>query len=289
MDVDVELGLLDRGSAYSIPSSTASSQETLFGGGKVHPGYGASKLPLRPSGSGAAAGQAYDKIFQSQLGAAASDPNNPIGEAFYRKVYGYTNKEQYDRETFALFRKHGLLAARYQPAPGQKYSQTYKPYELPWNKETKSQWPQHWKLVNPRAGQKKNQNKQKPAKESPSTQELKSGLTLPFSNNIGPGNTIQEPISSADAIAEAHDRDYQNAKKDSDVLQADKQAISSFAHEAIYAKDPVSGYQAAVGAVGLGVKHAVESAIGKVLYGKSLCLEHVLSALLQWNVPIGIV
>ena len=52
------------------------------------------------------------------------------------------------------------------------------------------------------------------------------------------------------------------------MLSADKEAISHFVHEAINGQDPVSQAQAALGAVGLGIKHGVEKVIG-VQYGEN--------------------
>ena len=159
--------------------------------GRVHPGYGASRLPLRPTSSGAFAGQHHQKIFEGHLGRAAGDPNNPISKWFYNLLYG-------------------------KPDVADKGE---------------------------------------------------AGLTLPFSNNIGPGNQIAPAKSAADAIAQGHDLHYQAATKDSDVLSADKEAISHFVHEAINAQDPVSQAQATIGAIGLGIKHGVENVIG-VQYGE---------------------
>ena len=93
-----------------------------------------------------------------------------------------------------------------------------------------------------------------------------SGHTLPFSQNIGPGNSLGDPRSKADEIALGHDLHYQDAKSDQHIYEADKEAISHFVHEAITGDNPVSNLQAAIGAVGLGVKHGVEKVTG-VLYG----------------------
>jgi hypothetical protein len=57
----------------------------------------------------------------------------------------------------------------------------------------------------------------------------RNGLVLPFSNNIGPGNPIRPATNRADLIAQGHDLHYQQAKSDSDVLSADREAISQFA------------------------------------------------------------
>ncbi|QHY93495.1 structural protein [Ambidensovirus_Croatia_17_S17] len=256
-------------------SSASTSTETLFqqptertsllNRSRVHPGYGASKLPLRPTGAAGAAGSQYDAIFQSQLGRAAAT-GNPLGLFKHRDAY-------YASVPFELRRLP--LADR------QKY---IKPYNVPWNKETKTQFRQHWRLVNPRAGQKRLQQQQQAAKQKEveanrAQANLARGeptwygkaLTLPLSKNLGPGNRISPATNTADVIAQGHDLHYQDAKKDSDVLQADREAINQFTHEAIQGSDPVSRLHAAVGAVGLGIKHTVESLTGKVIYGELIC------------------
>lgn len=206
MSHDIELGPL-------LPSSASSSEETLYtryGSAKVHRGYGASRLPLRPSPSaGFAAGQNYQKIFEGHLGNAAADPNNPVGNWFYDQIYGKKNDEA-----------QRLLEESYKDG-------SFVP-----------------------------------------TEELKPGIVLPYSNNIGPGNSLQPARTRADSIAQGHDIHYKDAKKDSDVLSADREAISQFIHEVVYPENPISQLQAAVGAVGLGAKHGFESLSGKVFYGK---------------------
>lgn len=150
----------------------------------------------------------------------------------------------------------------------QKY---IKPYGQPWNAETKAQYPRHWNLVKPPDIVKSQpQPKQEPVLSR--GQPVTYGKTLPFSNNIGPGNSIQPALTNADLVAQGHDLHYQLAKKDSDVLSADREAISQFAHEAVSGSDPISQLQAGAGAIGLGIKHIAESALGKVIYGgKFIC------------------
>ncbi|WBG67115.1 hypothetical protein [Drosophila suzukii associated ambidensovirus 1] len=197
MSDDVELGLL-------LPGVSSSSGSTTYGSSKIHRGYGASRIPLKnSSGAGFAAGQNYQRIFEGQLGSAAADPRNPVGDWFYNLFYGSKS------------------------APSSP------------NLE-----------------------------RSPEAEEVKSGHVLPFSKNIGPGNSIQPALTRADAIAQGHDLHYKYAKKDSDVLSADREAISQFANEFVNPENPVSQLQAAIGFVGLGAKHGVESLSGKVFYGK---------------------
>lgn len=261
-------------------SSASTSTETLFqqptertgliNRTRVHPGYGASRLPIRPTAAAGAAGSQYDPIFQGQLGAAAST-GNPLGIFQSRDAY-------YDAVPFELRR-----------LPLSERQQLIKPYNVPWNKQTKAQFPRHWRLVNPRAGQKRVQQpteqQLKEIHDSRAQANLARGEpswygrqpTLPLTNNLGPGNRISPATNAADAIAQGHDLHYQDAKENTDVLQADREAISQFAHEAIQGSDPVSRVHAAVGALGLGIKHTVESLTGKVIYGEfSLqCLDHL--------------
>jgi hypothetical protein len=56
------------------------------------------------------------------------------------------------------------------------------------------------------------------------------------------------------------------------VLSAHREAISQFDTRQLQGQDPISRVHAAVGGIGLGVKHAVEHLSGKVYYGKQ-CLE----------------
>jgi hypothetical protein len=151
-----------------------------------------------------------------------------------------------------------------------------KPYGDPWNKDTKAKYPEHWRLVNPRRGLKKvKKQEEREAQARRDSANLargeppRNGLVLPYSNNIGPGNPIRPATNRADLIAQGHDLHYQQAKSDSDVLSADREAISQFAHEAVQGQDPISRIHAAVGGIGLGVKHAVEHLSGKVYYGKN--------------------
>lgn len=280
-------GVRHRGGYVSIPIHSSNSSISSAGSTSK------TRVPSNPKVGGAAvaAGNQYQHIFEGQLGSTAAHPNNPLGNWFHKQVYGTTNEQKYLEDVKKLFEPHGLKVEKYNPAPSQKYSQTYKPYGLPWNKETKAQWPQHWKLVNPRAGQNKNRKAQQQARDGAILsrgEPPRHGLVLPFSNNIGPGNPIRPATNRADLIAQGHDIHYQQAKTDSDVLSADREAISQFAHEAIQGKDPLSRIHAAVGGIGLGAKHTVERLTGKVFYGKQ-CLELDLWVRILRIVLIGIV
>ena len=232
MSDDIELGLLG-----VTPSSSSS---TLFDRSKVHSGYGARKIPIKFGSGAVAAGSSYQPIFEGHLGQAAAQ-GDPFGIKAQRSKDLETQRI-YDEEVTT----GNILRA-----------EDIKPYNLNWNQQTRKDYPKHWAKV------RKNLNH--------STQKkliIKPGLTLPFSKNIGPGNTIQRPLTRSDAIAAGHDLHYQYAKKDSDVLSADREAISHFAHEVVNPEHPISQIQAGIGFIGLGAKHAGEYLSGKVYYGK---------------------
>lgn len=244
-------GVRNRGGYTAIPIHSSDSSLSSVGSTSKY------RTPSTPRVGAAAlgAGTQYQHIFEGQLGAAAAHPNNPLGRA----VTG--NRDDYYASVPWELRRLGLTDRQ----------RLIKPYGDNWNKDTKAKYPQHWKLVNPRRGQ----NKVKKQKQQPNLargEPPRHGLTLPFSNNIGPGNPIRPATNRADLIAQGHDLHYQQAKSNTDVLSADREAISQFAHEAIQGQDPISRVHAAVGGIGLGVKHAVERLSGKVFYGKQ-CLE----------------
>lgn len=77
--------------AQYIPLRTFGSDSSVNSdveSGRVHSGYGASRLPIRPTAGAAYAGAAHQRIFEGHLGRAAGDPNNPIGQWFHEKFYG---------------------------------------------------------------------------------------------------------------------------------------------------------------------------------------------------------
>ena len=228
MSDDIELGLLDN-------SSSRSSSNTTLYDRRVHPGYGARRLPLKTSSGIVGAGQNYQPVFENQLGiaAATSDP------------FGINKQRKQDLETQSIYDQEASQGNILRASE-------IKPQSINWNKVTRKQYPAHWK------GVKAWKEKHLPAKQ---------GLTLPFSKNIGPGNTVQQPLTRSDAIAASHDIHYEDAKSSSDVLSADKEAISHFAYETVNPEHPISQIQASIGLLGLGAKHTAESLSGKVFYG----------------------
>lgn len=260
----IELG------GFSSGSSVGSSTETLFSKedysrSRVHPGYGASQIPLKLNfGTAIYAGSGYNKLLQGQLGAAASNPDNAFSRAVFGEVKG--SAEQYEEDTSNLFAKAGKkTTATFHGSTG-TWSRNYKPYNQEWNDVTRALYPEHWNLLNPQVAQQERRDQANLSRGEP--QWYGKAPVLPLSRNIGPGNRISPPTNAADSIAAHHDLHYEQAKKDSDVLSADREAISQFIHEAVQSQDPVSRLHATVGAVGLGVKHAVESLTGQVYYGE---------------------
>lgn len=252
-------GVRHRGGYVAIPIN--SSNSSISSAGSI------SKTRFTPAprlgGVAVGVGSQYQHIFEGHLGAAASHPDNPLTRAIFGGRNDYYASVPWEIRRLSLADRQRLT----------------KPYGEPWNKDTKAKYPEHWRLVNPRRGQKKiKKQEEREAQRRRDSANLargeppRNGLVLPFSNNIGPGNPIRPATNRADLIAQGHDLHYQQAKSDTDVLSADREAISQFAHEAVQGQDPISRIHAAVGGIGLGVKHAVEHLSGKVFYGKQ-CLE----------------
>lgn len=230
--------------------SSTGSEVTLLdlgyiesGNPRVHSGYGASRLPIQPSASAGIAGSQFDKIFQAQLGRAAA--SNSLGLFKTREHY-------YAAVPYELRRLDRAGREQY-----------IKPYDKPWNEETKAQYSRHWNLV-------KHEYKEPEVIRNPTNWEqlVSYGIILPYSRNIGPGNTIQEATNNADLIAQGHDLHYKQSKSDQDIFNADREALGQFIVEATNPQDPISQVQAAIGAVGLGIKHGAELALGRPIYGK---------------------
>ena len=258
-----------RGGYIAIPISSSTSSISSAGSTSK------TRVPPTPRIGSAVvgAGSQYQHIFEGQLGAAAAHPDNPISKFFFGARDDYYGAVPWELRRLGRAERKGLI----------------KPYGEPWNKETKAKYSQHWRLVNPRRGQKREKQQAQARRDSANLargEPPRNGLVLPFSNNIGPGNPIRPATNRADLIAQGHDLHYQEAKSNTDVLSADREAISQFAHEAVQGQDPISRIHAAVGGIGLGVKHAVEHISGKVLYGKP-CLELDHWVRILRNVQIG--
>lgn len=89
-------------------------------------------------------------------------------------------------------------------------------------------------------------------------------FVLPGYKYLGPGNKLNSgaPVNSADFIAQKHDNAYHNANTKQDIYDADKEAINEFASNFI--EKPTIG--AALGYIGLGAKHIVETSLNTLIY-----------------------
>lgn len=85
-------------------------------------------------------------------------------------------------------------------------------------------------------------------------------VSLPDHRYIGPGNTIDdtEPVDLDDSIAKEHDINYEKAKTQEDVQEADRQGADEFLSDFIDNKNPHS----AIGYIGLKAKEKFESIVG---------------------------
>nr|QOD39572.1 VP [uncultured densovirus] len=85
-------------------------------------------------------------------------------------------------------------------------------------------------------------------------------VSLPGHKYIGPGNTIDDtqPIDVDDSIAREHDINYENAKTQEDIQEADKHGADDFLSDVIDNHNPHS----VVGYIGLKAKEAFEKTVG---------------------------
>jgi hypothetical protein len=96
---------------------------------------------------------------------------------------------------------------------------------------------------------------------------LSGGATLPGHKYIGPGNDENSgtPVDTDDAIAQAHDIAYANAKTQQDVINADTDAIAQFDHD----WNSNTNFHSLAGRTGLQIKKTIEGYTG-VIYPSSL-------------------
>nr|QUS52527.1 VP1 [Mute swan feces associated ambidensovirus 1] len=86
-------------------------------------------------------------------------------------------------------------------------------------------------------------------------------ITLPGHKYIGPGNSLDKgaiPVDYDDMISEDHDREYSKAKTQEDIYNADKKYLN----KAVYDTFARGNIHSGIGALGIGVKHAVEKVVG---------------------------
>lgn len=89
-------------------------------------------------------------------------------------------------------------------------------------------------------------------------------ISIPGHHYAGPGNTLTDtkPIDADDHLAQQHDKDYQNAKSDQDIREADRHFIAENI-ELAKQGDP----HAIINTVGIGSKYALESLTGVIYKG----------------------
>lgn len=223
-------------STFSIDSGSSTGSEVPLFDRRLHRGYGSSRVPLNsPAGIGFTAGHHF-RTAEHHLGIAA----RPV-----------VNDNVPQQGTWHVDAKGNWVQANKPSTSGKLDNLTPGSAGFKWNKATRKAFPKEWRAYKVERDSKKDDNS--------------ASLTLPYSNNIGPGNIVQEALTNADTIAQGHDLHY---SEPGNVQEADKEAIIHFAHETIYGSNPVSQVQAAIGVVGLGVKHVAEHIYGGTLYGK---------------------
>nr|QOD39468.1 ORF1 [uncultured densovirus] len=85
-------------------------------------------------------------------------------------------------------------------------------------------------------------------------------VALPDHNFLGPGNDAysgQVPLDSDDRTAQQHDKDYANAKSQSDIREADREFISASIDETLK-----GNLHSAIGGAGVGLKYLGETFTG---------------------------
>lgn len=107
-------------------------------------------------------------------------------------------------------------------------------------------------------------------------------ISLPGHKYAGPGNTLSAvtPIDADDHLAQQHDKDYQSAKSDSDIREADRHFIKDNIDLALK-----GDIHAGLNAAGIGLKYGVESLTG-VLYKGTLHV--VIFLLVPWVLNINL-
>lgn len=102
----------------------------------------------------------------------------------------------------------------------------------------------------------------------------KVGLVPPPFKYLGPGNSLNkgEPYNEIDADALEHDIAYNTAENKENIFHADKKFLSQVGD---HLAEGISGHGsisnsigAALGGVGIGLKHSVESSLNRSIYPK---------------------
>lgn len=200
-------------------TSSNNSEIPLFTRSKVHPGVGNSSRPIRiGKGVPISAGDPYFKTFENHLGAAASDPDNPLVKWFHNLFY----KKAEDRE--------GRL-------PPETVQKLIRDGAISKNEENKhTLYPVNTLLtaiLDGRITQEqalKDYDLHKSIEYEKTTDKGHEGWLRNYPH-MGPGNKIQgNAVNAIDQIARDHDIDYSNAKSKTNIYDADKQFINTMAN-----------------------------------------------------------
>lgn len=94
---------------------------------------------------------------------------------------------------------------------------------------------------------------------------------VPFTNNAGPLNDPQPPLTKTDFIATGHDKKYGEAYYNYEVKQADNEFQKDATNIIVDSNsNTLDVAQAAAGKVGVGAKQLVEKIVGKPIYPSNL-------------------
>lgn len=257
--------------------------------------------PKNIGGAVLGAGSAYFGIFNAQIGTAAAAEGNPLGDSFYKAVYGegatleQTAQQDYDNHKL---RANGVNIRIGPPEWKQWLDQHNKLYNhdhLLGEEHKNNIIKEELHILKGRMDESRayyTPEKQKEIRDglsSPlfgfwntwwdkySTLWKEHGITLPLSRNIGPLNKIQSPANEADAVAREHDLHYMTAETPEEVREADKLAITEFTRLAQSATNPITQVHAIIGALGLLAKYTTETLTG-VKYGNYGLLSSIITS-----------
>lgn len=108
------------------------------------------------------------------------------------------------------------------------------------------------------------------AKSQKVLESERRGLTVPGYKYLGPGNSLNrgEPVNEIDEDAKEHDEAYDKAKTTQEVSQADNKFVNKALDHLVNAinlkETPGNTFGAAIGAIGIGTKQAIEKHSGVI-------------------------
>lgn len=113
---------------------------------------------------------------------------------------------------------------------------------------------------------------------------LQAVLHVPLSNNLGPGNKIQEGVNPTDTGGEKHDYSYGSATSLEDYKEADKvlQRFTGnrFAELLTQGSDPIELYHNVLTRLGIGIKQISDKAVGQIYTPSSISGKNVFGIVL---------